>query len=330
MNVLFYSFVVLLFAAVILAVEGFYLWWMSTHGAAARRIARRLQVMSGGFAGRSGERISILKQRRYSQTPALDRLLQRLKPAHRIDTLLVQSGATWNVGQFVACSLACMLLMLVLTLMLPVSASMPPLARVLAAGAGFMMPWWFLRRKRMRRLVRIEHQLPEAADFIARALRAGHSFTNVLQIVGNELPEPIAGEFRIAREEINYGVPMNEALHGLAARIPLTDLRYLVIAVLIQRESGGNLAEILGNISQIIRARLKLVAHVRVLSAEGRMSAWILGLLPLAVMGVMMVSSPDYVTMLWTDPSGIRLLWIGLGMIAFGVVWLRKIIRIRV
>ena len=330
MNVLFYGFVVLLFAAVILAVEGFYLWWMSTHGAAARRIARRLQVMSGGFGARSGERISILKQRRYSQSPALDRLLHRFKPAHRVDTLLVQSGATWSVGQFAACSLACMALMLALTLMLPISAGIPPLARMLAAGAGLLVPWWWLRRKRMRRLVRIEHQLPEAADFIARALRAGHSFTNVLQIVGNEMPEPIAGEFRIAREEINYGVPMNEALHGLAARIPLTDLRYLVIAVLIQRESGGNLAEILGNISQIIRARLKLVAHVRVLSAEGRMSAWILGLLPLAVMGVMMVSSPAYVTMLWTEPSGIRLLWIGLGMIAFGVVWLRKIIRIRV
>ena len=152
----------------------------------------------------------------------------------------------------------------------------------------------------------------------------------MLQIVGNELPEPLAGEFRIAREEINYGVPMNEALQGLAARIPLTDLRYLVIAVLIQRDSGGNLAEILGNISGIIRARLKLVAQVRVLSAEGRMSAWILGLLPFGVMGVMALSSPAYISMLWTDPSGVRMLWYGLGMIVFGVLWLRQTIRIRV
>ena len=330
MDAFFYGFVVLLFAAVILAFEGFYLWWMSTHGAAARRIARRLQVMSGGLGSRSGERISILKQRRYSQAPALDRLLHRFKPAHGIDALLVQSGASWSVAQFVAASVGGMLLALMLPLALPAAAGMPAPVRALVATGGLLLPWGLLRRKRMRRLVRIEHQLPEAADFIARALRAGHSFTNVLQIVGNELPEPLAGEFRVAREEINYGVPMNEALHGLAARIPLTDLRYLVIAVLIQRESGGNLAEILGNISQIIRARLKLVAHVRVLSAEGRMSAWILGLLPLVVMGVMMVSSPDYITMLWTDPSGQRLLWIGVGMIAFGVVWLRKVIRIRV
>lgn len=326
MDALFYGFVVLLFAAVILAVEGFYLWWMSTHGAAARRIARRLQVMSGGMHGRSGERISILKQRRYSRYPALDRLLHRMALAERIDALLVQAGASWTVTRFIAASFACMLLALA------VSAAWPtPLpARLLLAAAGLGLPWWWLVRMRIRRLVRIEHQLPEAADFIARALRAGHSFTNVLQIVGNELPEPLAGEFRIAREEINYGVPMNEALHGLAARIPLTDLRYLIIAVLIQRESGGNLAEILGNISTIIRARLKLVAHVRVLSAEGRMSAWILGLLPFGVMGVMLFTSPEYVAMLWTDPAGIRLLWCGLGMIVFGVLWLRKIIRIRV
>lgn len=330
MDGMFYGFVVLVFAAVILAVEGFYLWWMSTHGAAARRIARRLQVMSGGLQGRAGERISILKQRRYSRMPALDRLLHRFKLAQRIDALLVQAGATWSVGQFLAGSLGCLAAALVLTSGMVSAVDFPLPARLLACAGGLGLPWWLLHRLRMRRLVRIEHQLPEAADFIARALRAGHSFTNVLQIVGNELPEPLAGEFRITREEINYGVPMNEALHGLAERIPLTDLRYLVIAVLIQRESGGNLAEILGNISQIIRARLKLVAHVRVLSAEGRMSAWILGLLPFGVMGVMLVSSPDYVSMLWKDPSGVRLLWYGLGMIVFGVLWLRKTIRIRV
>ena len=330
MDVFFYGFVVLLFAAVILAVEGIYLWWMSTHGAAARRIARRLQIMSGGVGARSNERISILKQRRYSHAPALDALLHRAEPARRIDALLVQAGASWTVTQFLAASLCCMLVASVLTFILPGGLALPLPARMLATLAGLALPWWLLRRMRMRRLVRIEHQLPEAADFIARALRAGHSFTNVLQIVGNEMPEPLAGEFRVAREEINYGVPMNEALHSLAERIPLTDLRYLVIAVLIQRESGGNLAEILGNISHILRDRLKLVAHVRVLSAEGRMSAWILGLLPFGVLAVMMISSPAYISMLWTDPSGTRLLWCGLGMIAFGVVWLRKIIRIRV
>jgi tight adherence protein B len=149
-------------------------------------------------------------------------------------------------------------------------------------------------------------------------------------MAGAELPDPLAAEFRAAHEEINYGVPMNEALHNLAGRIPLTDLRYLVIAVLIQRESGGNLAEILGNIAHIIRGRLKLLAQVRVLSAEGRMSAWVLGVLPFAVMAVMSVANPGYISVLWTDPAGIRLLWFSLGMIVLGVLWLRRVIHIHV
>jgi len=327
MDILFYAFVVFLFAAIILGIEGFYLWWVSTHGAAAQRVARRLQLMSGG-AGRTGERISILKQRRFSRNDLADRLLHRAALAHRIDQLLVQSGVKWSVESFLLWSGAALVAGGFLAAQWPL-----PLPLALRAGVALlssMLPLVLVRRARVRRLARIEEQLPEAADFIARALRAGHSFTNVLQIVGNELPEPLSGEFRIAREEINYGVPMSEALHNLAARIPLTDLRYLIIAILIQRETGGNLAEILGNISQIIRGRLKLAAQVRVLSAEGRMSAWVLGLLPFCVAGMLLLINPDYIKPLWTDPSGIRLLWYALAMIVFGVIWLRKIIRIRI
>jgi tight adherence protein B len=151
-----------------------------------------------------------------------------------------------------------------------------------------------------------------------------------MQMVGEELPDPIASEFKFAYEEINYGVPMNEALHNLALRVPLTDLRYLVIAVLIQRESGGNLAEVLGNISRLIRSRLKLLAQVRVMSAEGRMSAWVLGVLPLGVMLLMVISNPAYVRLLWTDPIGIKLMWYAFGVAVFGVLWMRKLIRIRI
>jgi tight adherence protein B len=325
MDILFYAFVVFLFAAIILGIEGLYLWWVGAHGAAAQRVARRLQLMSGG-TGRTGERISILKQRRFSRHDFTDRLLHRIGFAHRIDQLLVQSGMNWSVGFFLLWSGAALLAGAFVVARWPL-----PLA--LQAGVALLfslVPLMLVRRARVRRLARIEEQLPEAADFIARALRAGHSFTNVLQIVGNELSEPLSGEFRIAREEINYGVPMSEALHNMAARIPLTDLRYLIIAILIQRETGGNLAEILGNISQIIRGRLKLAAQVRVLSAEGRMSAWVLGLLPFGVAAALLVINPKYIAALWTDPSGIRLLKYALVMIVFGVIWLRKVIRIRI
>ena len=205
---------------------------------------------------------------------------------------------------------------------------LPGVLLLLAMAAGG--PLLFLLRARTARLQKIEAQLPEAADFLARALRAGHSFSNVLQMVGDELNEPISGEFKMAHEEINYGVPMNEALQNLAVRIPLTDLRYLVIAVLVQRESGGNLAEVLVSIARIIRARLKLLGQVRVLSAEGRMSAWVLGLMPVVMIGVMSLVNPQYISLLWTDPSGIRLLWYAAGMVALGVVWMRKVIRIRI
>jgi tight adherence protein B len=325
MDILFYCFVVFLFAAIILGIEGVYLWWVGAHGAAAQRVARRLQLMSGN-PGRAGERISILKQRRFAGNDLIDSLLHRVPLAHRIDRLLVQSGMKWPVEKFLLWSAAALLGGAFTVAHWP----LPLAVRMVLAMLCALIPLGLVRRARTKRLVRIEEQLPEAADFIARALRAGHSFTNVLQIVGNELPEPLSGEFRIAREEINYGVPMSEALHNMAARIPLTDLRYLIIAVLIQRETGGNLAEILTNISHIIRERLKLSAQVRVLSAEGRMSAWILGLLPFAVTGMLILSNPGYIQVLWTDPSGLRLLWIALVMIIVGVVWMRKVIRIRI
>ena len=325
MDLLFYGFAVLLFAARILMVEGAWLWWAGTHGSAARRINRRLRLMAArGEAG--GERISILKQRRYARAPGLERLLRRVPQAAQLDHLLLQSGLSWSVAQFIGVTGA----LLLAALLLLAAWSMPLPGALLLLSCAVSGPCLLVLRARAARLKKIEAQLPEAADFLARALRAGHSFSNVLQMVGDELNEPISGEFKMAHEEINYGVPMNEALQNLAARIPLTDLRYLVIAVLVQRESGGNLAEVLLSIARIIRARLKLLGQVRVLSAEGRMSAWVLGLMPVVMIGVMSLVNPQYISLLWTDPSGIRLLWYAAGMVALGVVWMRKVIRIRI
>lgn len=325
MDSLFNMFAVLLFAAVILMIEGAYLWWSNTHGGEARRISRRLRTMSVGAIG-DIVRVSILKQRRYSRFDEFDRLLHTLRLVHAVDRALVQAGLHWSVSQFLSWSFGLMLCAL-----LAVQLFVMPLPAKAVACIMFMgVPYLLVVRARRERMRKIEEQLPEAADFIARALRAGHSFTNVLQMVGSELSEPLSGEFRAAHEEINYGVPLNEALHNLAERIPLTDLRYLVIAVVIQRESGGNLAEILENISHIIRERLKLIGQVRVLSAEGRMSAWILGLLPFVVILMMSISSAKYVSVLFTDPAGIRLVWYGLGMILVGALWLRRVIHIHI
>lgn len=325
MDGIFTAFAVLLFAAVILMLEGAWLWWSGAHGGAARRIAKRLRLMAA--TGQGGiERVDILKRRTYSSHAALDKLLRRVARLAILDRLLLQAGVRWSVAQFLGASL----FMMMVGLLLPQMLNMPflPAAGLLAGAA--MLPWLLLMRIRGARLRKLEQQLPEAADFLGRALRAGHSFANVMQMVGEELPDPIASEFKFAYEEINYGVPMNEALHNLAVRVPLTDLRYLVIAVLIQRESGGNLAEVFGNISRLIRARLKLLSQVRVMSAEGRMSAWILGLLPLGVMLLMTLSNPAYVRVLWTDPIGVKLMWYAFAVAMFGVLWMRKLIRIHI
>ncbi|RJF92837.1 pilus assembly protein TadB [Noviherbaspirillum saxi] len=301
------------------------MWWTATRGDAAKRIERRLQLLSAG-THRDSEDLSILKQRFLSQSPAMDRLLWRVPRIHALDRMLQQSGLGWTVSRFLVYSTITFATGTILGMVLHA----PFLVAILAGSCFSTIPAMVVTRARAKRLTKFEEQLPEAADLISRALRAGSAFPATLQMVRDEMPEPISGEFRIAFDEINYGVPMTDALMNLATRIPLTDLRYFVIAVLIQRESGGNLAEILGNISQIIRARLKLFGQIRVLSAEGRLSAWILGILPFAVAGAIVVINPKFITVLWSDPAGVKLMWIAAGMMLAGFIWMRKIIRIHV
>jgi tight adherence protein B len=177
---------------------------------------------------------------------------------------------------------------------------------------------------------RFEQQLPEGLDLMGRALRAGHAFPTAIKMVAEEMKDPIGGEFRILFDEMNYGVPQQTAMLNLASRTDSTDLSYFVIAVLIQRDSGGNLAELLDNISSIIRARLKLYGEIRTLSAEGRLSAWILGCLPFVTAGLINLLNPDFMKILWEDAAGINLIYGAVLMMAMGVLWMRKIIRIRV
>jgi tight adherence protein B len=200
----------------------------------------------------------------------------------------------------------------------------------LIAIAGGVLPLLYVVRKRIQRMQKIVEQLPDALDLISRALKAGHAFPSGLQMVGEEAQDPIAGEFRIVHDEINFGVAVPTALANLANRVPSPDMRQFVIAVLIQRETGGNLTELLSNISALIRGRLKLFMKIRVLSAEGRMSAWILCLLPFFLAGVINLINPRFMAVLWTDPMGLKMIYAALVMMVLGALWMRKIIRIRV
>ncbi|MDH6152934.1 MULTISPECIES: type II secretion system F family protein [Paraburkholderia] len=325
MNYLFYGFVILVFFTIILLIEAGYLWWQSGHSSEAKRLENRIRMMSAGGHG-NDKAVSILKQRELSTSPLLTRLLLWVPRIQTVDRWLVQSGLDWSMGRLLTYTV-----LPPLVVWIAGSAIYVPLLPLLAAIliAGMIAPFR-VNRAKAKRMKQIEQQLPEAADMIGRSLRAGHSFSAALGMVGDEMPEPIGGEFRTTFGQINFGVSLNDALGGLANRIPISDLRYFVIAVLIQRESGGNLAEILGNISQIIRARLALLGKVRVLSAEGRLSAWVLGALPFVVAFVISIINPGFLRILWTDPAGIKLVGVSLVMMVFGVIWMRKVIRIHV
>jgi tight adherence protein B len=316
---------VLVFIAVMLLLEGLYLMWKTYKGPEAKKIQQRLQALSA--AGDGSANSHVLRERMMSELPPLQRFLLSLPRAHQLDRILLQADLNWSVANLV---LGCLALGAAGYLVTTSLLHQPFLLGVMVAGPCTWLPLAWVGRRRSRRLARLEQQLPDALDLLGRALRAGHAFGTGLQMIGEEMAEPIASEFRMVHDEVNFGVSLEQALGNLSARVPITDLRYFVVAVLIQRESGGNLTEVLANLSRLIRQRLKLFWHVRVLSAEGRMSAWLLSLLPFAIGALMSVFNPEFMAPMWTDPLGISITRGMLVSMAFGILLLRKIIRIRV
>ncbi|MBN3829437.1 type II secretion system F family protein [Burkholderia sp. Ac-20384] len=325
MNTIFYGFVILTFVAVVLAIEGGYQWWNARHGSAARRIESRIRSMSAG-GNVQQERLSILKKRMLDESKPFDRLLLRLPRVHRLDLLIQQSGLDWTLPKLIMLSVVFAAFAWVALSF----ATLPQLAALPVALFAGCVPMMYVMRCRGKRMRKLERQLPDICDMISRALRSGHSFTSTLGMVGDEFPDPMGGEFRVTFDEVNYGVSLHDALMNLATRVPVQDLRYFVIAVLIQRETGGNLAELLDCISALIRERFKLFDKVRVLSAEGRLSAWILGLLPFGTAAVMALLNREFLSVLWEDPAGIRMVGGMLVSMLFGLFWIRRIVRIRV
>jgi tight adherence protein B len=191
-------------------------------------------------------------------------------------------------------------------------------------------PAIFVMARRRSRLAEVVQQLPDALDFIARALRAGNALPQALQMVSLNLVDPIAFEFRITHDEINVGVSIHQAMENLAARVPVTDMGYFAVAVLVQRDAGGNLSEVLENLSRLIRDRLKFYGKVRVLSTEGRWSAWVLCMLPFALGGLLEMVNHEFISVLWTDPIGIQLTYKVLAMMAIGAFWSSRIVKISV
>lgn len=319
----FFLFVVLSFAATVLLIEGLYTLWNAHKSPEARKIEARLRTLAAGAA--AGGEASIIKRRLLDETPTLQRMMLAAPRLRQLDRSLEQSGLDLTVSRLVliSCGIGIAAFLLA-AIRLP--ASLAALVGLFAAT----LPWFYVERRRSQRLRKIDRQLPEALDLIGRALRAGHAFAIGLKMAGEELPNPIAQEFRLTHEEVNFGVSLQQALLNMTARTPSLDLRYFVIAVLIQRETGGNLTEVLANLATLMRERFKLFEKVRVLSAEGKLSAWILSLLPFGVAGMINLINPGFLSVLWTDPMGLNMVGAALVMMFLGVLWMRRIIRIHV
>ncbi len=313
---------VLGFLAVVLALEGAYNLWASRHSAEAVRIGARLAALGGN----AHAELSLERARESSRLPWLKALLQGSAWGQGLAHWVGTSGVQVSAAELLALSAG----LGVVGLLLPVLVLNSVLTGLVAGPLLAALPWWRVGSRRARRLERLERQFPEALDFLGRAMRAGHSFPSAIRMAGEELAEPMRRDFRLLSDEMKYGAPVQEALASLAARVPLGDMRYFVVAVMIQRESGGNLAELLDNIGTIVRERLKLRGEVRTLSAEGRLSAWILVALPFCMALLVNLVNPTFMSVLWTDPIGIRLIGGSVLFMLLGGLWMRTIIRIRV
>jgi tight adherence protein B len=240
--------------------------------------------------------------------------------------MLEQAGSAMTLSRFLVISgglaIGLGLGVLVLTLRLP--------AGIVAAAVGGLAPYVLLRRKRSRRFYQFEEQLPEAIDMLGRAIRAGHPLSSGLKMVADEAKDPVAGEFRRTHEEHRFGLAFEDAMLAMADRVGIVDVRILVTAILIQREVGGNLAEVLDNLASVIRARFNIRRQLRVYTAQGRFSGYVLAVLPIAVGAAIYSLNPPYMKLLFTDPMGKLMVAFAVIFQIIGFLWIRKIVNIEI
>jgi tight adherence protein B len=279
-----------------------------------------------------GEGLALLRDEMLSRIPAFDILLRRSERISQLQTLLEQAGLTMRAGNILMFSVISAGMVAIAAYAvsgpLPHNETVPFVCA--AAGLGLILPYSYAARRRTLRFQKFEEQFPEAIDTLGRAVRAGHAFTMALEIVCNEFSEPVATEFRKLYEEQKYGMPVRDALVNLTERVPLVDVKFFATAVMLQRETGGNLAEILDNLSYMIRERFKILRQVRVFTAQGRLTMMLLMGLPPVIVVTMLIVNPGFIRPLFNDPIGHILIAAGITLQTIGYSVIRKIIQIQV
>jgi tight adherence protein B len=270
--------------------------------------------------------VDIRKEELLSELPLLNRWLLRLEIAPRLRTLLYQADLNWTAGGLILMSVACFLIPAYL-LYLRTGVVIFSLLIGMLLGAG---PFFFVLHKRTQRFNKFEQSLPDTLDLMVSALRAGHSLVSALDLAASESPDPIGTELRICFDEQNYGLELKTAMNNLTTRVPLQDLKIVVTAILIQRESGGNLAEVFDKAAYVIRERFRLKRQVRVHTAQGRLTGWILSFLPVVLGIALYLLNPESMSLLWTRAIGVKLLYASGVMTITGALIIRKIVNMEV
>ncbi len=270
--------------------------------------------------------VNLRKDELLSAIPWINRWLLKIEFAPYLRGVLYQANLNWTAGVLILMSGVCFVIPTYLIYLRYGALILSMLIGLLLGSA----PLVFVLQKRRRRFTQFEQDLPEALDLMVSSLRAGNSLVSAMRLVAHESPDPIGGEFRICFDEQNYGLELRTAMENLITRVPLQDLRIIVTAILIQKESGGNLAEVLDKASYLIRERFRLRRQVRVHTAQGRLTGWILSLLPVVLGIALYLVSPETISVLWTRSIGVKLLYTAAGMTIAGALIIRKIVNMEV
>ncbi|MDQ3805097.1 MAG: type II secretion system F family protein [Acidobacteriota bacterium] len=314
------------FLACMFAVFGAYLLATRESEAKRKRLQQRLSDALLYTKHTEDPDVQLARAELLSEIPALSRVLGRVPVATGLRRMLDQADLHITVSRLV-------MLSLMAGMLAALAVSMLTISKLLMAGGGLVaasVPFLHVVYRRRKRLHAFLALLPDTLELMSRALQAGHAFAEALHMVATEMPEPIATEFRKTYEEQNLGLSLKLALENLGERVPLLDLRLCVTAILIQRETGGNLAEILEKVSYTIRERFRILEDLKTLTTSSRMSAWILCGLPIFVAVTVTAMNPDYMSVLWSDPRGHNLLFAAVGLQITGMLIIRKILKIKI
>lgn len=293
---------------------------------ARRRIESRLNEVQLGAATETADVPELVKRAAEGPLPGLDRYASRTSGGAGLGRLIEQAGLKTSVSMVLLASVGLGILCALIT-----AATIRLLgAPLIGAVVGMAAPFIFLRHRKNARLRKFEEQFPEALDLLSRAIRAGHAFTTAMGMVADEALDPVGPEFKKTFDQQNFGLPLKDALNAMTERIPLLDVRFFVTAVLIQRETGGNLSEILDNLAHVVRERFKILRQVRVYTAHGRLTGYVLMALPAALAIALSFINPEHINLLFTERMGQMMITAAIIMQTVGYLWIKQVIKIEV